>query len=88
MSKTIKFNIDGKECQSEEGKYLVDAAKENGVYIPTLCNYEGLKPKGSCRICTVKINGRFTTACTSPVHDGMNIENHTEELNEMRKSDH
>ena len=40
MSNKIKFTIDGKECQAEEGKYLVDAAKENGVYIPTLCNYE------------------------------------------------
>ena len=85
MSSKVHFTIDGHPCQSEEGKYIVDAAKENGIYIPTLCNYEGLKPKGSCRICTVKINGRFTTACTSPVHDGMNIENNTEELNEMRK---
>jgi [NiFe] hydrogenase diaphorase moiety small subunit len=85
MSNKIHFTIDGKKCQSDEGKFLVDAAKENGVYIPTLCNYEGLKPKGSCRICTVKINGRFTTACTSPVHEGMNIENNTAELNEMRK---
>ncbi len=85
MSTKINFSIDDKQCQSEEGKYLVDAARDNGVYIPTLCNYEGLKPKGSCRICTVKINGRFATACTSPVHSGMNIENNTEELNEMRK---
>jgi [NiFe] hydrogenase diaphorase moiety small subunit len=85
MSNKIKFEIDGKECQSEEGKYLVDAAKENGIYIPTLCNYEGLKPKGSCRICTVRINGRLATACTSPVHEGMKIENNTPELNEVRK---
>ena len=41
-----------------------DAAKENGIYIPTLCNYPGVKPKGSCRICTVKVNGRMMTACT------------------------
>ena len=85
MSKKINFVIDGKECQSAEGKYLVEAAKDNGVYIPTLCNFEGLKPKGSCRICTVKVNGRLTTACTSPVHDGMKIENNTDELNEVRK---
>ena len=85
MSKKINFEIDGKECQSEEGKYLVEAAKDNGVYIPTLCNFEGLKPKGSCRICTVKINGRLTTACTSPVLEGMKIENNTEDLNEVRK---
>ncbi len=85
MSKKVNFVIDGKECQSEEGLYLVEAAKENGVYIPTLCNYEGLKPKGSCRICSVKIDGRLTTACTSPVQDGMKIENNTDELNEVRK---
>ena len=85
MSDKIKFVIDGKECQAKAGTYLVDAARENGVYIPTLCNYEGLKPKGSCRICTVKVNGRPTTACTTPVHDGMDIENNTEELNDFRK---
>jgi [NiFe] hydrogenase diaphorase moiety small subunit len=86
MSKQIKFTIDGKECKSEEGKFIVEAAKENGVYIPTLCNYPGLKPKGSCRICTVKVNGKLMTACTSPVHEGMEIENNTEELNDARKS--
>ena len=85
MSDKINFIIDGKECQADRGKYLVDAAKENGIYIPTLCNFEGLKPKGSCRICTVKLNGRFTTACTSPINEGMNIETNTEDLNEMRK---
>ena len=85
MSKKVNFIIDGKECQSEEGKYLVEAAKDNGVYIPTLCNYEGLKPKGSCRICTVKINGRLTTACTSPVFEGMSIDNNSDELNEIRR---
>ena len=86
MNKKIKFTIDGKECESEEGRFIVEAAKENGVYIPTLCNYPGLKPKGSCRICTVKVNGKLMTACTSPVHEGMEIENNTEELNDARKS--
>ncbi|MBL7110575.1 MAG: (2Fe-2S)-binding protein [Bacteroidales bacterium] len=86
MEKTINFTIDGKECSTEEGKYLVEAAKENGVFIPTLCNYEGLKPKGSCRICTVKVKGRLMTACTSPVQEGMVVENNIEELNEIRRS--
>ena len=86
MSKKINFVIGGKNCQSDEGKYLVEAASDNSVYIPTLCNFEGLKPKGSCRICTVKINGRLTTACTSPVFEGMKIENNTEELNEVQKT--
>ena len=85
MSRKINFTIDGKNCQSEAGNYLVDAARENGIYIPTLCNFEGLKPKGSCRICTVKLNGRYATACTTPINNDMTIENDTEELNEIRK---
>jgi [NiFe] hydrogenase diaphorase moiety small subunit len=85
MSDKITFSIDGKECTSRDGMYLVDAATENRVYIPTLCNYPGLKPKGSCRICTVKVNGRLMTACTTPVTRGMQIENDTGELNDMRK---
>jgi [NiFe] hydrogenase diaphorase moiety small subunit len=85
MATTITFKIDGKECTAQEGTLLVEAAKANGVYIPTLCNYPGLKPKASCRICTVKINGRPMTACTTPVLQGMEIENNTEDLNEIRK---
>jgi [NiFe] hydrogenase diaphorase moiety small subunit len=86
MNTKITFSIDGKECKSKAGKFIVEAAKENGIYIPTLCNYPGLKPKSSCRICTVKINGRLATACTSPVQEGMVIENNTDELNEIRKA--
>ena len=84
MNNKVRFTIDGKECVAEEGKTIVEAAKENGIYIPTLCNHPDLKPKGSCRICTVKVNGRLMTACTSPVLDGMEIENDTAEINDRR----
>src|SRR5664279_384395 len=85
MSKIIRFVIDGKECMAQEGQFIVKAARENNIYIPTLCNYDGIPPKGSCRICTVKINGRLMTSCTTPVSDGMQIENCTPELNDLRK---
>lgn len=85
MSKIIQFTIDGKLCLAEQGTYLVDAARANGIYIPTLCNVEGLKPRGSCRICSVHINGRPMTACTTPVSEGMEIENDVPKLHEMRK---
>jgi [NiFe] hydrogenase diaphorase moiety small subunit len=64
----------------------VQAAKDNGVYIPTLCEFDGLKPAGACRICTVKIGGRFQAACTTPAANGMNIQNITPELEDMRKA--
>jgi [NiFe] hydrogenase diaphorase moiety small subunit len=86
MSEKIKIIIDGKECWTEPGKSIIDAARENGVYIPSLCHVEGVKPAGSCRICNVNVNGRNMTACSTPVADGMNIESNTGELEEMRKA--
>ena len=86
MSKQVQFKIDGKECIANEGDYIVKAAKDNGIYIPTLCNLEGIKPKGSCRICTIKINKRRMTACTTPVNEGMEIENDIPDLQNLRKS--
>ena len=86
MSQFVRFTIDGTECMSTRGHYLVDAAKENGVYIPTLCNYPGVKPKGGCRICTVRVNGKLMTACTTPVAEDMNIESEVKDINELRKS--
>lgn len=68
------------------GQYILDAAKENGIYIPTLCNYPGIKPKGSCRICTVRVNGRLMTACTTPVAENMKIENNVEDIIELRRA--
>lgn len=86
MSELIKFKIDGTECMAESGTFIVDAARQNGIYIPTLCNMPGVKPKGACRICTVRINGRLMTSCTTPVTMGMEIESNSETINELRKS--
>ncbi|MEJ2413169.1 MAG: 2Fe-2S iron-sulfur cluster-binding protein [Anaerolineales bacterium] len=82
----IKFEIDGKECFGDPGQSLLDAATANGVFIPSLCHVEGVEPAGSCRICNVKVNGRNMTACTTPVADGMKVENDTPELSDMRKT--
>ena len=86
MSQQVKITIDGKECKAEKGQYILEAAKKNGVFIPSLCNYEGVKPRGSCRICTVKVNGRMMTACTTPVSDNMEIESNIPELEDLRKA--
>lgn len=82
----IKFTIDGKACKAKDGQTIVEAAKANGVYIPVLCHYDGIKPAGACRICTVKVGGRHMAACTTPVTDGMVIENMTAELEDKRKA--
>lgn len=86
MSEVIKFKIDGKEIIATKGQTIIEAATENGVFIPTLCNFTGVKPKGSCRICSVKINNRFMTSCTTPAEAGMEVESNTEEISDLRKS--
>lgn len=89
MEKTnnkIRITIDGQRTYVTKGSTIVEAAKENGIYIPTLCHFEGADPKACCRMCTVKINNRMMTSCTTPVTEGMEIENNTEELNDIRKS--
>ena len=85
MVEQIKFTIDGKECFADKGTNLVEAARQNGIYIPTLCHLEGIKAAGSCRICNVKINGRYMTACTTLIADGMVIENNDPQIQELRK---
>ncbi len=86
MSETVKFTIDGKEIESEKGRLLVDVAAEHGIYIPILCHIKDVIPAGSCRICSVKINGRFMAACTTPVDANMVVENETPEIQDIRKA--
>ncbi len=82
----IHFTVDGKPCVAQPGQTIVEAANANGVWIPVLCRYEGLKPAGSCRICTVRVAGRFMAACTQPVTEGMAVENEVPDLEDMRKA--
>jgi [NiFe] hydrogenase diaphorase moiety small subunit len=82
----IRFTVDGRECVAKPGQTIVEAAKANGVYIPVLCHYEGLKPVGSCRICTVRVAGRYMAACTQPVTEGLAVENTAPDLEDMRKA--
>ena len=86
MSDKIKFLLEGKECTGKPGQSILQAADDNGVYIPRLCYHPDLKPGGSCRVCTVNVNGRNMAACTTPVADGMVILNETEELRDLRRA--
>lgn len=86
MASFVRFTLDGKTCLAEEGAQLVAAAKDSGVYIPTLCNYPDIPPKGACRICTVLVNGIPQTACTTKVVEGMAVQTRTPELDAFRKA--
>ena len=85
MSATFRFSVDGVQVEAQEGQSIMDAADGAGIYIPRLCDVEGLEPQGSCRVCTVKVNGRPAAACTQPAEADIEVENETPELRSCRR---
>ncbi len=86
MSENMTFTIDGVEVEGQPGQTIMEAADAAGMYIPRLCAHKDLVPHGSCRVCTVKVNGRPQAACTQPCTEGMIVESETEEVKAVRKS--
>ena len=84
LQKTI--TIDGRKVSFEEGQTIMDAAMAAGVYVPHLCHNPEFEPHGSCRVCAVKVNGRFGAACTLPAEQGQEVLNETEEVQALRRS--
>ena len=80
------INIDNKLLKIEKGMTILEAAEQNGIYIPTLCNFKKLAPFGSCRMCIVEVKGMrgLPTACTTPVEDGMIIKTNTLKIQKER----
>lgn len=73
--KDIELSINGKTVTAPEGSTILEAARLNGIEIPTLCALEGLKPKAACRLCQVVIEGeeREKLACATKIKPGMRI---------------
>jgi len=83
MSKTL--SIDGQEIPFEDGQTIMQAAAAANVYIPHLCHHPEFTPHGSCKLCTVKVNGRNCSACTFPAAEGQEVLNNTTDINADRK---
>ena len=88
MSK-INITIDGLPYQVDEGLTILEAARECGYEIPTLCAFNhGECSQGSCRVCLVEVKGMntFAASCVYPVHDGMEIGISTPDALEARRA--
>lgn len=83
MTRTI--TIDGTTVLFEDGQTIIEAATAAGIYIPHLCHHPGYTPHGSCKLCTITVNGRICSACTYPAAEGQDILNNTKELNDDRR---
>jgi bidirectional [NiFe] hydrogenase diaphorase subunit len=70
-----------------EGQTILEAAKQSGKYIPTLCYLEGLSAVGACRLCIVEVSGtdRLLPACTTPAQDGMSVTTTSPKLLQYRR---
>jgi len=80
------ITIDGREIPFKDGQTIMDAALDADIYIPHLCHRPGLKPHGSCKLCTVEVNGRSASSCTLPATAGQEVSSNTEDLTEVRKT--
>jgi bidirectional [NiFe] hydrogenase diaphorase subunit len=72
----IALTIDNREIHVQEGAMVLQAARENGISIPTLCYHEALEPFAACRLCIVELasaRGKLVAACAQPCEEGMSI---------------
>lgn len=73
----VTLTINGREISVQEGQTILQAAKDNGIDIPTLCYNEAIEPYGACRLCMVEIsrNGktRLVASCMYQVEDGIDV---------------
>jgi formate dehydrogenase major subunit len=73
--KKIKMTIDGNEVLVSDGATILEAAQQNGIYIPTLCHHPALTSWGGCRICVVEVDKspKLAASCVMPVREGMEV---------------
>jgi len=77
--KKITVTIDNKQVEVRPNITILQAARDNNIYIPSMCTLEHLPSYGACRLCIVEVDGLrgFPTSCTTPVEAGMVIRTDT-----------
>ena len=82
------LTIDGHPVGATGDQSILDVARENGIYVPTLCHLDGLTEVGACRLCLVEVKGsnRLLPACTTLVQEGMEVTVHSPKLEGYRRS--
>src|SRR5512142_1088342 len=81
------LTIDGKEISASEGQTVLEASRDAGINIPTLCHLEGVTDVGACRLCLVELTGsnKLQPACVLKIAEGMEVKTNTPRLQEYRR---
>lgn len=80
------FTLDGEDVRFAPGQTVLQAALAAGRYVPHLCYHREFKPHGSCKVCTLKVDGQWMTGCTLPAQAGMRVQSNTDEINATRRT--
>ena len=82
----VKLTINGKEITAPVGSTILEAARRNGIYIPTLCYDEAVEVYGACGLCVVEAQGipKLLRSCSAKVSDGMVINTESERVVKSR----
>jgi heterodisulfide reductase subunit A len=85
----VRLSINDRVVEVPEGTTVLEAARQLGIKIPTLCHYEAVKPYGGCRLCLVEVTAgnqtRLTSSCTYLVAEGLQVVTDSEEVLEARR---
>jgi len=85
----VTLTIDGQIIHVKRHTSILDAAKQLGIYVPTLCYHKALKPYGSCRLCIVEVvknnRSKLVTSCNYPAEDSLVVFTTTDRVKRTRK---
>ncbi len=89
MSTMVNIEIDGRKLQVHHGTTVLEAARAEGIDIPTLCYHKDLSPYGACRLCMVETvqgpRSRIEASCLRVVSEGLVVRTDTEQVKSVRK---
>ena len=82
----VTITIDGQDVQTQEGEFILNAARANDIFIPAICYLTRCSPTLACRICLVEADGKQVYACNAKAKDGMVISTSTENIEVERRA--
>ena len=88
MSNMVNIKINGMDVSAPAGSTILEAARQVGIQIPTLCYLKDLNEIGACRMCVVEVKGArsLATACVYPINEGMEVFTNTPKVQKARKT--
>lgn len=88
MSKLVNFTIDGVNVEAKRGETILQVARKNDIYIPTMCYISKTTPCASCRMCVVEAEGAdgFVLSCNTPPTEGLKVTTNNAELEVERRN--